>query len=261
MIKILFLGEIIGIPTVKKIEIKLRKIIEDNKINIVIANADGASDGYGILKKTAYDLFNSGINIITGGDFIFNKKDVRDLLKAPFMLKPYNLPNALGGKGISIYNFNNIKIGIINILGRININKIFASDPFYSIDKALEKIDQSVKTIIVDFHGGTTSEIQAMHWHLSGRVSLVVGSHLKVLTSDNRIINNRTGIISGIGFCGTYYSIGGLKIDNEIKKVRYGQFLYSQIEKETIVELQGIVSDFDENTGECKSIDLFKEKI
>ena len=167
MLRMLFLGEIIGIPTIKRIEKKLKGIINDYKIDFTIANADGASDGYGILSKSANNLYNSGINVITTGDYVYNKKDVRYLLQSPFLLRPYNLPGSLGGKGFLILELdNNIKIGIINILGRVNFNKIYAMDPFYSVNQALERMRNETNIILVDFHGGTTSEIQAMHWHL-----------------------------------------------------------------------------------------------
>ena len=177
------------------------------------------------------------------------------------MLRPYNLPGIFGGKGASIFRINdNIQIGIINILGRTNFNKIFPMDPFYTVDKAIEKLSKATSIIIVDFHGGTTSEIQAMHWYLASRVSLVVGSHLRILTSDNRIINNKTAVITGIGYCGGYFSIGGLSPDIEIQKIKYGQFIYSKIVKESIC-LQGVIVEIDEESGRAKSIELFKEKI
>lgn len=261
MIRILYLGEIVGIPTVRKIQKKMPEIIEKKKYDFVIANADGASDGYGILSKTAYDLNKCGINVITCGDFVFNKKDVKNLINAKFVLSPYNLPKELGGKGIKIFNLkNNLKICVLNILGRMNFNKIYASDPFYAASKTIEKLNDSAKIIIVDFHGGATSEIQAMQWYLAGKVSLVAGSHLRVLTSDNRIINKRTAVISGLGYCGGKYSIGGFKPSIEIEKIKTGKFQYSKIENENII-LEGISLEVDEKTGNAVSIDLFRQNI
>ena len=115
MIKVLFLGEIVGLTSVKEISIKIEDIIDKYKIDIIIANADGASDGYGLLRKTAFSLFEKGINVITSGDFVFNKKDSKDLLNYDFFLRPYNLPNAYGGRGYTIIKNNKFKIGIINI--------------------------------------------------------------------------------------------------------------------------------------------------
>ncbi len=261
MLRIMFLGEIIGLPTVKQITKNIDQIIQKNNIDFTLANADGASDGYGILRNTALNLHKSGINAITSGDYVFNKKDVRELLKLNFVIRPYNLPNSLGGQGYSIFKVNEkISIGIINLLGRINFNRIYSLDPFFSVNKILEKMQNEANIIIVDFHGGATSEIQAMHWHLAGKVSLVVGSHLRVLTSDYKILNDKTAVISGVGFCGGQRSIGGLLPEIEINKIKYGQFKYSKVVEESIC-LQGVIVDIDEVTGSAINIELLNEII
>jgi len=261
MVKILFLGEIIGIPTIKEIQKNLGKIKEKYKIDFITANADGASDGYGILKNSAIQLYKSGIDILTCGDYVFNKKDVKELLKLPFLLRPYNLPNSMGGKGYIVHDLNDkIKIAVINIIGRTNFLKIFPIDPFHTITKILEKLDNLVKIIIVDFHGGTTSEIQAMHWFLAGKVSIIAGTHLRIITSDYRIINNKTAIITGCGFCGSKQSIGGLSPDIEIHKIKNGQFQYSKTNNENI-QIQGLIADIDETSGNAVTVNLFKENL
>ena len=258
MIKVLFLGEIVGIPTINLIKKSLKELISRNNIDLTIANGDGASDGYGILKNSAYQLNKSGIDIITSGDYVYNKKDAKEMLSLNFFLKPYNLPQFFGGSGYSIFRVKDVEVGIINILGRIHFNKIFASCPFYSVNKAIEKLKEKTKIIIVDFHGGATSEVQAMHWHLAGRASLVAGSHLRVLTTDNRIIGNKTAVITGAGFCGAKHSVGGLEPYIEINKFRTGQYFYSKISKENIL-FQGVIAEIDEQSGDAKKIEVLNE--
>lgn len=260
MIKLLFLGEIIGIPTLKKIEMQLKEIKYAYKVDVILANADGISDGYGILRDSAVRLNRSGVDIITCGDYVFNKKDVKALLGLPYLLKPNNLSNAHGGKGLKVIKVAGVNIAVINILGRVNFPKIFSASPFRSVDKAIDIVKDKANIIIVDFHGGATSEIQAMQWHLAGKVSLVAGSHLRVITSDNRILKNKTAVISGIGYCGGFNSINGFHPDVEIKKIKYGQFAYSKIATEDAV-LQGVVTEIDEKTGKAISIDLFKHEL
>ena len=136
--------------------------------------------------------------------------------------------------------------------------KIYAMDPFYSVLNALEKVSEETNNIIVDFHGGATSEIQSMHWHLAGKVTAVIGTHLKVLTSDNRILQDKTAVITGSGYCGGLFSICGLSSQIEINKIKYGQFFYSKVEHEKII-LQGVIMDIDEVKGEAKKIELFQE--
>ncbi|MCG8571596.1 MAG: YmdB family metallophosphoesterase [Spirochaetes bacterium] len=262
MLKVLFLGEIIGIPTVRKLKKCISQINEQHQFDLIIANADGASDGYGLLSDTAKQIRYAGVNIITGGDFIFNKKDAGDLLDHKnFVLRPYNLPPTAYGRGyLYVPVKNDQRVGILNLLGRTNFNKIFAHDPFYSALTVVEKLKETVSTIIVDFHGGTTSEIQAMHWHLAGKVSLVIGTHLRVLTADERILNDYTGIITGAGFCGAANSIYGLSPEIEIKKIRTGQFSYSKIEKGEIT-LQGIIAEIDETSGKTESIQRINQSF
>ncbi|HNZ27354.1 MAG TPA: TIGR00282 family metallophosphoesterase [Spirochaetota bacterium] len=261
MINILFLGEIIGINTVKCLKKSLKDIKNEFNINMVIANADGASDGYGLLADTAFQIKNAGVDIITGGDLIYNKKDIKDALnKMGFILRPFNLPAKSVGKGFTTFRINDsISIGVLNLLGRTNFNKIFPNDPFYAADKGIEKLSEQTKIIIVDFHGGTTSEIQSAHWYLKGKVSAVMGTHLRILTTDNRVIDN-TAIITGTGYCGGYPSITGLDPETEIKKIKSGQFYYSKIVNEN-VELQGAIITIDETTGFAQNIEIFKKTI
>lgn len=257
--RILFLGEVVGIPTIKFIQKRLKEIREKFAVDLVVSNADGASDGYGILKNSAYQLHKAGVDIVTCGDFVFNKKDVKELLRMPFVLRPYNLPSVMGGKGYTVIDVKGVKVAVLNLLGRINFFKVFPTDPFHSVDKIIEKLDESIKVIILDFHGGTTSEVQAMQWHLAGKVTAVIGSHLKCLTADNRVLLSKTAVITGAGFCGIANSIGGLRADIEINKVKYGQFEYSKIDSEGPFVLQGALLDIDEESGNAVSIDIFNE--
>lgn len=262
MIKILFLGEIIGLPTLKKIKKNLKPILSELKIDFTIANCDGASDGYGVLKSTAIQLLKAGINVLTSGDFIYNKKDIKEFLNHSYnVLRPYNLPLHSPGKGYTVFQLNDeVKIGVLNILGRSNFHKVFAENPFYYVDKAIQSINKKTDIIIVDFHGGTTSEIQAMHWYLAKKVSAVIGTHLRVLTSDNRIIEDRTGIITGSGYCGAKYSVFGFEPNIEIVKFKTGEFRYSRVESSKIT-LQGVVLEVDETSGKTLSIDRFEREL
>ena len=261
MIRVLFLGEIIGIPTTKVLKKRLPEVKEKYGIDFTIANCDGASDGFGVLMNTLYHLHLFGIDIITTGEHIYNKKDTREgLSKFGYSLRAYNLPKDREntGKGYTIVNVKNKNIAIINLLGRTNIQKIFVLDPFYAIEKFLQKTNKNIDMIIVDFHGGTTSEIQSMHWYLVDRVNLVVGTHLRILTTDNRIIGNKTGVITGNGFCGVKNSCFGLSIDIETKKIKTGQFSYSKV-PEGDIGIQGIIVDLDEETNKTLSVELLQE--
>lgn len=262
MIKILFMGEIVGIPTVKIIRKKLKAIVKKHNIDFVIANADGASDGYGVLAETAKDLLDSGIDVLTSGDLVFNKKNIKDfIIDNHNMLRPLNLSDKSPGKGFEVFHTRSgVKVGVLNLLGRTNFNKMFANDPYKAAENAVSRMKQETDVIIVDFHGGTTSEIQSMQWFLSGTVTGVLGTNLRVLTADNRVIDDYTAVITGTGVCGGFCSIGGFSPDIEIKKMITGRFFYSKIEKENI-NIQGAVIEVSEDDGRALSIDIISEAL
>lgn len=259
--KILVLGEIIGIPVVKVLRKKLPDIIDELEADFVIANADGASDGFGVLAETASQLLQSRIDILTSGDFVYNKKNIKDFLNTTrSMVRPFNLPTESPGRGYTMLNVNSSRICIVSLLGRNSFQKIFPSDPYKSADYIIDKVKDEANIIIVDFHGGTTSEIQSMQWHLAGRVSIAVGSHMRVLTSDARVIEDYTGIITGTGYCGGYQSICGLSKDIEALKIRTARFMYSKVDKENTI-IQGILADVDEQSGKVNSMELVNRHL
>jgi len=263
-LKILFLGEVVGITSVKSLGKKLRTFIENNNVDMCIINGDGASDGYGLLAETAIMLLKSGVNVITGGDCIFNKKSIKEFLTKNYnIVRPFNLDSDSPGRGFVRYRVSEgVEIGVISLLGRINFNKIFASDPYKSVDYAIDKLRSyaNLNTIIVDFHGGTTGEIQTLQWYLAGRVSAVIGTGMRVLTSDSRILKDYTGVITGAGYCGGMYSVSGFSPDVEISKIRTGRFAYSKIEKEDPI-MQGVLMDIDHKTGKTNSIDIINQRL
>jgi len=260
--KVLFLGEIVGIPAVKQIRKKITKIIEKYHIDFVIANGDGASDGYGILAETASELLDCGINVVTGGDLIFNKKNIKDFIEINHtILRPANLSEKSPGRGYGVFvTDSGVRIGVISILGRTNFIKIFANDPYKACESIVEHIKQECDLIIVDFHGGTTSEIQSMQWHLAGSVTAVLGTNLRVLTADNRILYDHTAVITGTGLCSAIDSVGGFDPEIEARKMITGRFLYSKILKENIY-LQGVIIEADQSTGKALSIDIINESL
>lgn len=268
MLRVLFFGEIVGLPAVRTLKKKISSFAQGKGADFVIANADGASDGYGVMAETAAELLGSGIGALTGGDLIYNKKNIKEFLDNDSrFIRPVNLPYDSPGKGFGIFDTHvagitgeSIKIGIINILGRNNFNKIFPNDPYILSEGAIKSIKKRTPIVIADFHGGTTSEIQSMQWFLSGNVSAVIGTHSRVLTADSRIIDDYTAIITGAGYCGGYYSIGGLDPAIETTKILTGRFSYSKITKEDVI-VQGVLIDIDETDGRAINIESFNERI
>lgn len=261
MFKVLFLGEIVGLPVVKALRKKLPGVILEFRPDMVIGNADGASDGYGVLAETAQELLEAGFDLLTGGDLIYNKRNIKEYLEHGKLLRPDNLPDDSPGSGYMIHELpNGVKVAVVSLLGRTNFNKIFAGDPYCAHEKRITQIRQITPNILVDFHGGTTSEIQSMHWLLAGQVSAVVGTHARVQTADHRILEGHTAVITGLGICGGLYSIAGFSPDIEIIKIKSGRFSYSKIEKEQL-QIQGVLLEIDETSGKAVSIQLIHESL
>lgn len=253
--KVLFLGEVVGIPIVRALKKKIRMIKSYYEADFIFCNADGASDGYGVLAETASELLNSGFDCLTSGDLIYNKRNIKDFIGYNALLRPYNLPPSSPGRGYKIFTLSSgKKLAIVSLLGRNNFNKIFAGDPYHIEETLLSHLAKdNISSIVIDFHGGTTSEIQSLQWLLAGKVSAVLGTHARVLTADSRILNSHTAVITGLGICGSSYSIAGFAPDVEILKIKSGRFSYSKIDKDNIV-IQGVLLDIDETMGKAKSI-------
>ncbi len=253
--KALFLGEVVGIPIVRALKKKIRMIKSYYEADFIFCNADGASDGYGVLAETASELLNSGFDCLTSGDLIYNKRNIKDFIGYNALLRPYNLPPSSPGRGYKIFTLSSgKKLAIVSLLGRNNFNKIFAGDPYHIEETLLSHLAKdNISSIVIDFHGGTTSEIQSLQWLLAGKVSAVLGTHARVLTADSRILNSHTAVITGLGICGSSYSIAGFAPDVEILKIKSGRFSYSKIDKDNIV-IQGVLLDIDETMGKAKSI-------
>ena len=253
--KVLFLGEVVGIPIVRALKKKIRMIKSYYEAYFIFCNADGASDGYGVLAETASELLNSGFDCLTSGDLIYNKRNIKDFIGYNALLRPYNLPPSSPGRGYKIFTLSSgKKLAIVSLLGRNNFNKIFAGDPYHIEETLLSHLAKdNISLIVIDFHGGTTSEIQSLQWLLAGKVSAVLGTHARVLTADSRILNSHTAVITGLGICGSSYSIAGFAPDVEILKIKSGRFSYSKIDKDNIV-IQGVLLDIDETMGKAKSI-------
>lgn len=260
--KVLFLGEVVGIPIVRALKKKVKLIKSYYQADFIFCNANGASDGYGILAETAAELLSSGFDCLTGGDLIYNKRNIKDFIGYNALLRPYNLPPSSPGRGYKIFTLpSGKKSAVVSLLGRNNFNKIFAGDPYHIEETLLNHLAKdNINSVIIDFHGGTTSEIQSLQWLLAGKVSAVLGSHARVLTADSRILNSHTAVITGLGICGSPYSIAGFAPDVEISKIKSGRFSYSKIDKDNIA-IQGVLLTINENTGKAESIETINRAL
>jgi 2',3'-cyclic-nucleotide 2'-phosphodiesterase len=250
---ILFIGEIVGKAGVYCVKEELTKIKDEYKIDFVIANGDGTTGGFGIGKNHSVYLRKLGIDVITGGDCTYYKKDmVTHIEKAPYILRPANYPPKTPGRGWRTYPAGDKQIGVINLLGQSGFNRTHLSNPFTYLPELVSKIRQTTKIILVDFHATTTAEKYTMFYHAEGMVSAVIGTHGRVITSDEKIMEGGTAVICNAGRTGSQNSVGGLDKSIEIKKF-LTQIPERSQDSWELPELQGVVIGVDDE-GKAESI-------
>ncbi|MEG6568243.1 TIGR00282 family metallophosphoesterase [Thermoanaerobacterium thermosaccharolyticum] len=250
----LIIGDIVGRVGRNILKEKLKEIIEENKINLVIANAENAAGGNGITRKVADELFEMGISALTMGNHVWDQKEIFNFIDdEKRIIRPANyLPNT-PGRGSSLLNINNIKIGIINLQGTVfmQCNK----NPFLIADDEVKALREHTNIILVDFHAEATSEKIALGHYLDGRVSCVYGTHTHVQTADEKILSGGTGFITDVGMTGPYDSVLGMDKDKIIKKFTSSIPVKFDIAKGP-AQINGLVINIDENTGKC--IDIYR---
>lgn len=214
---ILCVGDIVGKTGRDFTSSKLPKLINEYKIDFVIANGENSAHGVGITRSTYDELIYAGVDVITLGNHTWAKKEIIEFIEDKTnIIRPANFPANNPGRGYTILEKQGKRIAVINLCGRVYMDSYDC--PFAKADEILKKIEGKADIIIVDFHAEATSEKMALGWYLDGRVTAVFGTHTHVQTSDERLLPNGTGYITDVGMTGPYNSILGVEKDIIIKK-------------------------------------------
>ena len=219
--KILFLGDVVGVAGCSKLTNNLLSEIKSKNIDFVVVNGENAaSQGVGLTREICENFFNSGVNVITTGNHVWDEKEIMEYIdKEERLLRPNNLFEPVPGKGFNIYKTkDNIKIGVLNLMGNVFMKK--CEDVFESSKKFLNenKLKEDYDLLIVDFHGEITSEKNAIGHFFDGKATLVVGTHTHIPTNDARILNSGTGYQTDAGMCGDYDSVIGMNKENSLNR-------------------------------------------
>jgi len=239
---ILFLGDIIGKTGRRMLKEYLGSLIEKFNINLVVANGENAAAGFGITKKVYDELIGFGIDILTSGNHIWDKKDfVKEVLYCDNLIRPLNVSKVQPGKGFITIEKNGVKTTVLNLMGRV-----FMPDcdcPFFAFDNFFDKIDTDI--LIVDLHAEATSEKNAFGLYVDGRATAVIGTHTHVQTNDDRLLPKGTFYISDVGMCGCLDSVIGMKAEKSIYKFISGMPEKNEVETEGRGVISGVVLEFD----------------
>lgn len=251
--RILFIGDIFASPGRRIVADCLPDLISAERLDLVVANGENAAGGFGITPAIAEELFGLGIDVITSGNHIWDKRETFDYLaRQPRLLRPANYPGDLPGAGVHVgRGRNGVEAAIINLQGRTHMLPIDC--PFRKADQILSALDPAVRVRLVDFHAEITSEKIALGWYLDGRVSAVVGTHTHVPTADARILPGGAAYQTDVGMTGPYDSIIG--VDKQIILRRFLTGLPVRMEAaKGNVELHAVLLEVDEATGRAVSI-------
>lgn len=258
LLKLLFIGDVFAKPGRLILENRLEKLKSIYKWDVCIANAENAAGGKGINYNTAQEIFDSGVDAITLGNHTWARKEIFNFIDScNKIVRPSNYPKGVPGKGRLIIEKNGVKIGILNLIGRVYMDS-FAECPFQTADRDISILRQHCKVIIVDFHAEATSEKIALACYLTGRVSAVIGTHTHVQTSDEKILDDKTAYITDVGMTGPADGVIGVNKMQIIQKFITGLPVYFEPAKGKTC-FNAVIIDIDEKTGHSRSITRISE--
>src|SRR5581483_2072884 len=207
---ILFIGDIFASGGRGIVADNLNSLISEHKIDLIVANAENSAGGFGITPLIAEELLALGIDVLTGGNHSFDKREIHDYYAhQPRLLRPANYPNGLPGSGVFTATARNgVPYAVLNLQGRAHMTNIDC--PFRKADELLANLDPNIKIRFVDFHAELTSEKAAMGWHLDGRATAMIGTHTHIPTADSRILPGGLAYQTDSGMTGPYESVIGV---------------------------------------------------
>ncbi|MDP3938540.1 MAG: TIGR00282 family metallophosphoesterase [Deltaproteobacteria bacterium] len=258
--KILFIGDVFGQPGRNAVKVIAPRLVANEGIALVVANVENAAGGAGVTPDTVDELLDAGVHVMTSGNHVWDKKQVIDVIGfEPRLLRPANYPPGNPGRGsVVAKTADGVKVGVINIEGNVFMRP--KSCPFQTVREEIEAIRQETRVILVDLHAEATSEKKAMGWYLDGQVSLVIGTHTHVQTSDEKILPKGTAYLTDAGMTGPHDSVIGMR--KEIVIERFVTSMPRRFEPATgDVRLQGAILEVDPETGRAISVRRVDEPL
>ncbi len=248
----LFLGDVVGQPGCRALFIGLKELIKKHRADLVVVNGENSADGFGITPEIADTFFANGVNVITSGNHIWQKREIFPLLESRTdILRPANYPSKAPGKGYTVLELKGIKVAVINLQGREQLPSI--NCPFQTASDILKKLPGDVRIKLIDFHAEIPSEKESLAIYLDGRVSAVLGTHTHVQTSDERIFPGGTAYITDAGMTGPDESVIGSEHRQAIQRSLTQMPLKMEISDNGAV-INGVVIKIDPDTGNSKKI-------
>ena len=251
--RLLLIGDIVGRPGRLIVIRALAGLRIEQRLDLVVANAENAAGGSGLTPAIYRELIAAGIDCITMGDHIYRRREIYSVLETEArIVKPANYPDNAPGLPFTVLQANNnVRVGVLSLLGRVFMSPV--DSPFQAADRVLREMPSDVKVILLDFHAEATSDMQLMGRHLDGRVSAVLGTHTHVPTADEEILPGGTAFQCDVGMTGPHESIIGRRIDRVLETAQTFRPTHFEVATRD-VRLNGTVVDVDPKTGRAVGI-------
>jgi len=259
-VKVLFIADIVGQPGRRAVKELVPRLRQEKGLQLVVANGENSAGGSGITPSTAEEIFNSGVDIITSGDHLWDQKEVMELLeREPRFIRPLNYPDGTPGHGSALFQSAALPaVGIINLQGRTFMPPL--ENPFHSILLEVERLRKLTKLILIDFHAEATSEKVALARMLDGSISALIGTHTHVQTADEQIFPGGTAFLCDAGFTGPHESVIGRQIEPIIRRFMTNMPQKFDVAKNRIL-LQGALLELEEVSGRALSIERVSQSL
>jgi metallophosphoesterase (TIGR00282 family) len=253
MFRVLLTGDTVARAGRRVLEERLYDLRQQREIDFVVTNVENAAGGFSITARIAQDLFAAGVDVMTSGNHIFDKREVLEFIETePRLLRPANYAPGVPGKGRWVGKVKGVPVAVLNLQGRAFMPP--SDDPFRAADVQLAALEPAVKVILVDMHGEATAEKMGMGRYLDGRVSAVVGTHTHVQTADEQIFPGGTAYLTDLGMTGPHDGIIGMQTNIVIERFLKG--ISSKFEPcEGNIKLNGLLVDIDEETGKAIQVE------
>lgn len=258
--KLLFVGDIVGRPGRYALTQALGRLVDRHCVDLVIANGENAAAGFGLTAEVAREIFDAGVDVITSGNHIWDKKEIFGFFdREPRLLRPANYPPGLPGKGGGIFKTaGGVKVGVINLEGRAFMNNLDC--PFRAADALIDEISAQTKVIFVDFHAETTSEKISLGYYLDGRISAIIGTHTHVQTADERILPGGSAYLTDVGMTGSRDSVIGIRKEEAIERFLTQLPIRFEVAKKDPWLCAALVT-IDEESGHAEAIERIQVEV
>src|ERR1051325_6704506 len=251
--RVLIIGDVVARPGRIAVLERIQDLREQHAVDLAVMNAENLAGGFSVTAHMAEELFAAGVDVMTSGNHIFDKREAADYIaRQPRLLRPENYPDSSPGSGLWVGEVRGARAAVINLMVRVHMPPTH-DNPFAAADTLLSQLGEDVRVRVVDMHAEATSEKVAMAWHLDGRVSAVVGTHTHVQTADERVLPQGAAYITDIGMTGSH--AGCIGMDREGAVARFLNPAAPRAEhSKGDVRICAVLIDVDDSTGRAREI-------